>query len=128
MDDQVAKPTLDIEDIVDAKGRVLNQEPVWDKMLIAEIAINRETPGAMVHSKGIVKRRAVTPSDNTTGTYDSNPLLNTLVYEVEFEDGDIVEYSANVIAENILTQVDSEGFSETMLEGIIDHKREMLLK
>jgi leucyl aminopeptidase (aminopeptidase T) len=34
--------------------------------------------------------------------------MNTMVYEVEFEDGDIVEYSANSIAENMLQQIDSE--------------------
>jgi Reverse transcriptase (RNA-dependent DNA polymerase) len=44
-----------------------------------------------------------------------------MIYEVEFDDGDILEYSANAIAENMLNQIDSEGFSTTMLAGIVDH-------
>ena len=61
-------------------------------------------------------------SDGTiTGTYDTNPYLNSMIYEVEFPDGQIREYAANVIAENMLTQVDSDGFSTTMLEAIIDY-------
>ena len=45
------------------------------------------------------------------------------MYEVEFVDGQAQEYSANVIAENMLTKVDSEGLSTTLMEGIVDcHK------
>ena len=49
-------------------------------------------------------------------------MLNSIVYDVEFTDGTIKEYSANVIAENMLSQVDEDGFSMTMMECIIDHK------
>ena len=34
-------------------------------------------------------------------SYDANPFLNTLTYDVEFSDSNIKEYSANVIVENI---------------------------
>jgi hypothetical protein len=71
-----------------------------------------------------VKRRAITPTGKTRGTYDANPRLNTMVYEVEFNNGDILEYSANAIAENMLNQIDSEGFSVTMLEEIVDHLKD----
>ena len=56
------------------------------------------------------------------GKYDDNPCLNSIVYDIEFPDGTVKEYSANIIAENMLTQVDSDGFTMTMMEGIIDHK------
>mgnify|MGYP001272535206 CR=1 FL=1 len=56
------------------------------------------------------------------GKYDDNPSLNSIIYDVEFPDGTVKEYSANVIAENMLTQVDSDGFTMTLMEGIIDHK------
>ena len=42
-------------------------------------------------------------------TYDENPLLNTMIYEVDFPNGDVKDYVAKIISENILTQVDSEG-------------------
>ena len=47
---------------------------------------------------------------------------NTMIYEVEFPE--LKEYAANVIDENMLTQVDSDGFSLTMLEGIIHYRKD----
>jgi hypothetical protein len=47
-------------------------------------------------------------------------MLDSIVYDVEFPDGTIREYSANLIAENMLTQVDSDGYSLTLMEGIVD--------
>ena len=47
-----------------------------------------------------------------------------MTYEVEFVDGQIREYSTNVIAENMLSRVDSEGFSTTMMEGIVDYQQD----
>ena len=53
-----------------------------------------------------------------------NPTNNTMIYEVEFPDGQIKEYSANIIAENMLSQVDPEGYSLTLMEAIVDYKRD----
>ena len=44
-----------------------------------------------------------------------------MIYEVEFPDGQLKEYAANVIAENMLTQVVSDGFSLTI---IIDYRKD----
>ena len=71
-------------------------------------------------SKGVVKRWAVGPEGKVVGSYDDNPILNSMVYEVEFPDGQVKECAANIITENVLTQVDSEGCSSIMMEGIID--------
>ena len=60
---------------------------------------------------------------STVGTYDDNPMLNTLVYDVEFPDGTVKEYSANVIAENLYSQVDTDGHSHILLDAIIDYKK-----
>eukprot|EP00957_Ditylum_brightwellii_P052706 3995477-Ditylum_brightwellii.AAC.1 len=51
-------------------------------------------------------------------------MLNSTVYEVEFPDKEVKEYAANTIAENMLMQVDHEGFTTTMMEGILDHDRD----
>ena len=58
------------------------------------------------------------------GSYDDNPLQNSIVYEVEFPDGQVKEYSANIIAENMLSQVDSEGFSTSIMQSIVDYKKD----
>ena len=43
---------------------------------------------------------------------------------MEFSDGTIKEYAANVIAENMLTQVDNDGFTTMLMEGIVDYKKD----
>ena len=49
--------------------------------------------------------------------------MNTTIYDVEFPDGEIREYCANVIAENIYSQVDAEGYRYQLLDTIVDHKQ-----
>lgn len=118
--DEDARIIPDIEDTVDSTGKLINQQPAYDAILNAEVRMN---VGNEV-TCGTVKRRALGPDGKVVGTYDENPMVNTMVYEVEFMDGTIQEYSANLIAENMLTQVDEEGFSITMMEAIIDHRKD----
>ena len=58
------------------------------------------------------------------GSPDENPIINTLIYDVEFPDGNIKKYSANVIAENVLVNCDYEGYYSSMMAFILDHKRD----
>ena len=51
-----------------------------------------------------------------------NPILDTWTYEVEFPDGQIAEYSANIIAENMYAQCDTEGNQYLLLREIVDWK------
>ena len=73
---------------------------------------------------GKVIQRTIGPDGQVTGTYDNNPFLNSIIYDVEFPDGQVKEYAANNIAENMLTQVDSDGMSTTLMEAILDHLRD----
>jgi hypothetical protein len=73
---------------------------------------------------GKVMQHALGPDGKTAGTYDDNPMLNWIVYEVEFPDGQVKEYAANVIAENMLTQVYSDGYSTTILKSIINYQKD----
>jgi hypothetical protein len=52
---------------------------------------------------------------------NANPVLDTSLYDVEFDDGRVGTYSANVIAENIVEQVDAEGQAHVLFDDIIDH-------
>jgi hypothetical protein len=58
------------------------------------------------------------PDGTVAGTYDENPC--TMIHEVEFPNGQLKEHATNVIAKNMLTQVDCDGFSLTMMEAITD--------
>ena len=51
-----------------------------------------------------------------------NPILDTRIYEVMFPDGELRRYSANVIAENMYSQVDSEGYQYNLLDEIVSHR------
>ena len=55
--------------------------------------------------------------------YYDNPLLNSIIYEIEFPDRQIKKYTANVIAENILSQIDTDGFATVFFDNIIDYKK-----
>ena len=102
-EDEPARISPEIEDTVDVNGRLLNQQPAYDKILHAEVCLQKGDNMAV----GKVTNRAIRPNGGVAGTYDDNPHLNTMIYEVEFPDGELKEYAANVIAENMLTQVDS---------------------
>ena len=67
-------------------------------------------------------RRARDPNGELIGKSSGNPLLDSSVYEVEFEDGAVERYHANIIAEHIYSQVDQDGYGRALLDEIIDHK------
>ena len=58
------------------------------------------------------------------GEANSNPLLDTRLYLVEFPDGDVTEYTANVISESMIAQCDENGYDVKLLQDIIDHKKD----
>jgi hypothetical protein len=119
-DDEEARIVPIIEDRVDANGQLLNQMPAYDRMLNAELSLQR---GAEM-SVGKLIQHALGPDRTEAGTYDENPIIKTMIYDVEFWNGDIKEYAANIIAKIMLTQVDSDGYSLTMMKRIIDYKRD----
>ena len=56
--------------------------------------------------------------------HNDNPILNTLAYNVEFQDGSIKRHGANIIAENISSQCNPDRFYTNVMEAILDHKRD----
>ena len=109
---------------MDSQGSLINQLPVYDQQLNAEIMVQAEEG----HVSGKVTKRVLGLDGKVAGKYDDNPYLNSIIYEVELADGRIKEYGAKIIAENMLTQVDSDGFSLSLMEGIIDYKCEAISK
>ena len=89
-----------------------------DVLINAEVLLGYGDSAALAR----VIRQAVDSDGNVIDSWGSNPILNTLVYECEFDDGTIKEYSANVIAFNIYEEGDADGFSSSILYQIIDHK------
>jgi hypothetical protein len=77
--------------------------------------------GGTMQSGQVVKRARDNAGD-AYGTKNDNPILDTRVYQVEFPDGEIAEYAANVIVENMYAQCDLNGNQYMLLDSIIDHK------
>jgi hypothetical protein len=51
-------------------------------------------------------------------------MFDTRAYLIEFKDGSVDEYTANVIAENIYAQIDDEGRNYSILHEISDHRKD----
>ena len=67
-----------------------------------------------------VRKKVVSNDANDGSNY--NPILDSSVYEVQFNDGTTDEVAANVIVECMLSQVDSEGHHYQILKEISNHK------
>ena len=56
----------------------------------------------------------------TIGIASDNPILDTRMYEVKYQDGHTAELVANLIAENLFAQVDKEGNCSVPFDEIVD--------
>ena len=119
-DEPTSKQHIDIEESVDSQRTLMNQLPAYDRLLNAEIMVQAEEGKV----SGKVIKREFGPDGKVAGKFDNNPYLNSIMYKVELADGRIKEYGANIIAENMFTQVDSDGFSLALMEGIINYQHD----
>ena len=92
----------------------------YDTLLNSELML----PHGDEMIRGRVVKRARDSEGRPIGKRHDNPLLDTREYEVELPDGSTAQYMANVIAENIFSQVDEEGRQYVLLSEITDHKRD----
>ena len=93
---------------------------MYDQIINSEVQLKQGDGMTQVK----ITKRALGPDGRVSDSYDDKPMLNLIVYEVDFPYGELKEYAANVIAENMLSQVDEEGFSLTMMEAIVDFKKD----
>ena len=56
------------------------------------------------------------------GTANENPILDSRMYEVEYQDSTKASLAANYIAENLFAQVDQEGNRHVLLDELIDYR------
>jgi len=91
----------------------------FDEYLTAEVLLPRGGETA----RAVVMKRLVDPDGKPVGSRHSNPMLDTRQYEVEFPDGSRDSFTANMIAENLFSQVDEEGKSFAVMDSIVDHRK-----
>ena len=71
----------------------------------------------------IIKQRTLDDDGNPMGTEITNPLVDTRAYENEFIDGTTETITSNIIAENLIAQVDEKGHRKLLLDNIIHYRR-----
>ena len=121
--DEIESDLADIpndEDPLDEDGTAAFEQPITDMLINAELNL---TQGEEIRNARVIGRSKGSDG-NVKGTYHENPMLNTLMYDVEFPDGEVKEYSANVIAMNMYSQVDAEGHRTQLVEGIVDFRKD----
>jgi hypothetical protein len=92
----------------------------YDALISAELLLPKGD--VLMPAKVVARKRD--KDGNPIGTAHPNPIVDTRVYEVVFQDGHVEEYAANIIAENMYALVDTEGNQFTLLQEIIGHKKD----
>ena len=121
---------IDDDGIPHAEDANVKQEPTMnndavtpqmvDSYIDMEVGMPRGLDGEVQHAR--VKRRAIDKDGHPLGVETNNPITDTRLYDIEYLDGTIETLAANVLAENILSQVDEDGHRQLMLDEIIDHR------
>ena len=78
--------------------------------------------GKLMEGKVKSRKRSV-DSTELIGKENNNPLLDTRIYNVEFSDGGVAEYSTNVIIESLIENSNMHGETLGIISGIIDHRK-----
>ena len=73
---------------------------------------------------GKVVGRKHGPDEEANFIANTNPILDTRTYDVDFPNGNITEYSTNVIAENMFAQCNMEGNQFVLMAAFVDHKKD----
>ena len=92
----------------------------YDKFIESEVLLPKNGVG-MSSTKEV--SRSKDKYGKAKGTYNKYPILDTRVYDVMFPDGDTCQYAANVIAESMYSQIDSNGHHTLLLKEITNHRK-----
>ena len=68
--------------------------------------------------------RIVDSDGKVIGKHNDIPILNTILYDVEFPDGVVKPYTSNIITDNILNQVDEYGYHNQLINTILEHSKD----
>ena len=75
-------------------------------------------------TNGKVIGRVISEDELIQGDDNKDPLKNAIMYDVEYDDGTIKQYSANIIASNIIDQLCNNDYEPRSVKHIIDKKRD----
>ena len=108
------------EEIEEAKTGEMQDAYLEDQDELIGLKIQIEDHKNQVPVLATIKKRKRDSQGEPTGEKNSNPILDSRIYELEFPDGRLEEFGMNIIAENLLAQIDDEGFDCALLKEIVD--------
>lgn len=74
--------------------------------------------------RATVPKRVKGNDGQPIGKSNTNPILDSRLYEVEYSSGCVEQIQANIIAQNMFAQIDSEGRRYMLIKEISDHKKD----
>ena len=78
-----------IEDSVDVNGGFIDQKPAYDMIVNAWVALHLDVKVVV----GWVKWRALEQDGKVVGSYNTNSMLRSMIYEVELPDVQVKDYA-----------------------------------
>ena len=92
----------------------------FDEYINAELMIEKEGEG-MVAARVI--KRSLGPDGKSVCSFNYNKMLDTSIYDIMFMEGTVQQLAANRIALSMYKHVDSEGFTEKILDQVQRHRK-----
>ena len=112
-DEEFRTSKIPVADCVNANGKPILVDSLTDILVSAEVLLRHGEEQVMAK----VLSKSVDDNGQVIGAHNENPLLNTPVYDVEFPDGDVKKYAANLISKNVPSQVDPNGYYTNTMES-----------
>ena len=98
----------------------IDEVPDLDRLIGAEVVLPKD---GTAMKAGKVIGRALDKRGYPLGVYNEDPMLDSRIYEVMFPDGTINQYSSNLIAESIWSEVDADGRRQQLMEEIVGFEK-----
>ena len=92
----------------------------YDRYIEYEVLLPRN--GKEISSEKVVSR-VKDKYGKLIGTYSTNPILDTRVYDFMFPGGGVCQYAENIIAHIMYSKVDSNGHNTILLTKITNHRK-----
>ena len=117
LDDEDEDPVnMPDDNPLDANGKAIYENPFTDILIHSKFLLPQ---GDHVRSAK-VQGRTKEDDGNIVGTFDSNPILNSILYYVEVLYGAVKQYAVNFNDDNMYSQVGYGGHSVVILDVIVD--------
>jgi hypothetical protein len=117
-DDEEIPRSIPQSEVLDFNGKPINTRSITDQLIGLELSL----PQGEMMTPAKVIGLSVDEEGKVIGKVREHPIPNTTLYDLEFPNGMVRSYAANVIAENINNMVNDNGKSEAIFDGITGNR------